>query len=164
MEAFFDFIADHPGFVVEILLIPPAVAVFREDGYDTIGRVVFAFWLAGYAISLLVVVQVIGFLAGSDLRRSWLVVITLFSLLVLFPCLYFIYHFYESVVQRARDAGHGRAIAYLAVLPPLNLAVFAYLLWRPGVPPATLRRNRQRRRRRWRKLMSRIAALPRGWR
>ena len=163
MEAFFDFIADRPGSAFEVLLILPAVAVFREDGYDTIGRVEFAFRLAGYAISLLVVVLILGFLAGSDLARHVLVLTMLFFLPFLCSCLYVMYHFHESVVQRARDAGHGRAIAYVAIVPPLNVVVFAYLLWRPGVPPETTRRRRQRRRRLWRKLMSRISAFLRRW-
>ena len=161
MEAFFDYIADRPSFGVEILLFLPAVAIFREEGWDRIGREEFACYLAGYLIALLVVVLILGFLAGSDLPGHWLVLIAFPALVVLCLCQFWMYYFYESVVQRARDAGHGRTIAYISIVPPLNLAVFAYLLWRPSVSPATFRAKRRRRRRRMRRLQSWIAALPR---
>ncbi len=40
-------------------------------------------------------------------------------------------YFTRVLVQRVRDAGHPKALAYLAVLPIANLVFFAYLLF-PG--------------------------------
>jgi uncharacterized membrane protein YhaH (DUF805 family) len=38
-------------------------------------------------------------------------------------------YFTRVLVQRVRDAGHPKALAYLAVLPIANLVFFAYLLF-----------------------------------
>ena len=55
-------------------------------------------------------------------RRSTLLVAALTSLAV------WIY-FLRVLVQRVRDAGHRKSLAYLAVLPVLNLIFFIYLLF-----------------------------------
>lgn len=39
--------------------------------------------------------------------------------------------FYRLIVQRARDAGHSKAVAYLACVPVVNLLICIYLLF-PG--------------------------------
>ena len=131
------------GAVFQFLVVLPVIAVFREDGCDEMGRMEFAFWLAGYLFAWFVL-TIIGVILLNSGRVVFLLVWP--GLLVGGICVYAMFHFFEAVVQRARDAGHGRAIAYLAAIPPFNLVVFAYLLWRPSVPRGTSRRGRRRRR------------------
>jgi len=45
-------------------------------------------------------------------------------------------HFTRVMVQRVRDTGHRKALAYLAILPIANLAFFAYLLFPPSAAGA----------------------------
>jgi hypothetical protein len=61
-----------------------------------------------------------GFQLGDFLGLFWLIGITLTI------------WFYRLTVQRARDAGHSKAIAYWACVPVLNLLIYLYLLFPRG--------------------------------
>ncbi len=40
-------------------------------------------------------------------------------------------YFYRPIVQRLRDAGRGKALAYVAIIPLLNIIIPIYLLFVP---------------------------------
>lgn len=49
-------------------------------------------------------------------------------LFIVFLIIY-LFYFYRAVVRRARDAGHSKSIAYLTVIPIINIIIFLYLLF-----------------------------------
>ena len=49
-------------------------------------------------------------------------------IIYIFISLGFLFFLYRWVVQRARDAGLGKTIAYLSIIPAVNLGILIYLL------------------------------------
>ena len=158
MEAFLKLVTYVPALVIKLMIVLPAVAVYYEDGWETVDRKEFACWLVGYLVAWFVIAQTFVFLRESTLAQHSLVVLALLSVFMLIPFGLVLYHFHQSVAQRARDAGWGKAVAYLAAIPPVNVVLFVFLLLRPSAPP-----SRTRRRPRWRKLWPSIWASLRRW-
>ena len=114
-------------FAFMLFVFIPAVAVYREDSGLAMGRRDFALWVVLY---LIVVVASLGVAADIESHSILLAGASFTGAAVA-------YMFYQRVVRRARDAGLGKGIAYVAVIPLLNLVVFFLLIMQPGVPPAT---------------------------
>ena len=111
-----------------MVLLPPMnlspvlafVAVLTENTDQRLERT----WFAGWLASLLAFAVVTIFLAdGVALQVLWPIWATLG------------FFFYRALVQRARDAGLSKMLAYIAVVPAINIPIYLYLLVRPARLP-----------------------------
>ncbi len=101
------------GFACVFLLLPIA-AVLVENSERTISRLPFFGWVLAFAF-LPMIISAIGGTVAS------LVV----ALLLVWPV-------YQRYVQRARDAGMGKLIAFLSIIPLVSLITTLILLFAPG--------------------------------
>ena len=101
-----------------VLVGVPAVAVYRENSDLTMRRGPFIAWVAVCVIVLPVVFGVVES-ALPGLATS-------IVLMVAIACI--LYVFYQRLVRRARDAGMGKRIAYIGVIPLASLVVPVILM------------------------------------
>ena len=132
MEPVSGLVLEIAAAVIKLLVVVPLIALYREEGWEEIGRTEFAFWLAGYLFAWLVLALFVVLLTETG---RFVFVIVWPGLFVAGIAVYSMFHFFEAVAQRARDAGLGKGIAWLAAVPPLNLALYVVLLIMPGVTP-----------------------------
>jgi uncharacterized membrane protein YhaH (DUF805 family) len=108
--------------IVLLVLAFPAIVVATERSGKRASRSIFALGLGVvlfYACLPDVLWLFFDVQIGNLIGLIWLVGIALTV------------WFYRLIVQRARDAGHSKIIAYLACVPAVNLFVYIYLLF-PG--------------------------------
>ena len=112
------------GLVVVVIAVP-IVAIYRENGDLTMRRGRFALWVLLYLIvaptAVGVVMEVLPHIAVYVILAVIGAVIT--------------YLFYQRVVRRARDAGKGKRIACIGVIPIVNVVVFVILMVVPTATP-----------------------------
>ena len=108
-----------------LLIAVPAVAVYRENSDLTMGRGAFALWVALYVIVLPTVWNIVSKALPSLAVDAVLAVAG--------ACIAYV--FYQRVVRRARDAGKGKRIAYIGVIPLANLVVYIILMVVRSAPP-----------------------------
>lgn len=117
--------------VLVIVIAVPIVAVYRENSDLTIRRGRFALWVLLFLIvaptAANVVMEVLPHIAVYAVLGVIGGVIT--------------YLFYQRVVRRARDAGKGKRIAYIGVIPIVNLIVFVILMAVPTAVPDGVERT-----------------------
>lgn len=108
-------LAIYGGVLVSLVILfgVPAVAVYRENSDLTMRRGPFIAWTALLVIALPVVFVIVA--EALPGLATYIVV------LVAFACI--IYVFFQRVVRRARDAGKGKRIAYIGILPLANFVV-----------------------------------------
>ncbi|HEY5609231.1 MAG TPA: DUF805 domain-containing protein [Alphaproteobacteria bacterium] len=99
----------------------PLIAVALERSDRRLSRKEFLLW-------------VIGIVAGSAalnfvLRELFGMAGTVVWFIAFLAAAYF---YQQALVRRARDAGHGKTLAYLAIIPVLNIAIMIYLLIKPS--------------------------------
>ncbi len=105
------------GFGLTILTVS-ILAVLFEDSEKTIGRLPFLSWIAA-----LLLLPGIGNLAGGIFAGLAV------SLALTYPVM-------QRYVQRARDAGMSKTIAFLSIIPLVSLITSSILLIVPGVASA----------------------------
>ena len=103
----------------------PLLAIFRENSELTMSRGPFIAWTALLLFALPVVLGIV-----ADALPG---LATYIVLLVAGACI--IYVFFQRVVRRARDAGKGKQIAYLAVIPLVGMVVLVILMVIPSAGP-----------------------------
>lgn len=111
--------------VVVVAIVVPVIAVYRENSDLTIRRGRFALWVLLFLIVAPTVVNVV---------MEVLPHIAVYAVLAVIGGV-ITYFFYQRVVRRARDAGKGRRIAYIGVIPVVNLVVFVILMAVPTAKP-----------------------------
>lgn len=102
------------GFALAIIIVA-IVAVLLETTEETISRLPFLGWFLAFTFLPAIVSALAGTLAS-------LVV----SLAIIYPV-------YQRYVRRARDAGMGKTIVFLSVIPIVSLVTTLILLFAPGV-------------------------------
>lgn len=104
---------------IVIMVVPAAISIAVEDSEHKIGRKTFALRTAisllALASSISLIVIVLGYGQISSIFHY------VFGSSIIF-------FFYRQIVRRARDAGFGKKIAYVAVIPVLNALLIAFLL------------------------------------
>ena len=112
--------------IVLLVFGVPVVAVATERSGRAIPRGKYALWWVGlfaYGAIAKVVID-----SGVLVDESAAVFVLVYFLGL--ALLLFLYN--RAVVQRLRDAGHGKALAYVGVVPFVNLLLAIYLLFRPS--------------------------------
>ncbi len=104
--------------LVVVVIVVPIVAIYRENGNLTIRRGRFALWILLYLIVAPTVVNVVAEILPNI--AGYAIVAIIGAVIT--------YLFYQRVVRRARDAGKGKRIAYVGVIPVANLVVFVILM------------------------------------
>ncbi len=104
------------------LLIVSILAVLLEDSDETIGRLPFLGWLLAF-IFLPAIASAIAGIFTSEVGR--LFVSLAGTLALTYPVL-------QRYVQRARDAGMGKTIAFLSIVPVVSFVTSLILLFAPG--------------------------------
>jgi len=99
----------------------PLVAVALERSNKRISRKEFLLWAIGIVASSAALNFVLRELFGMAGTVVWFIAFLAAS-----------YFYQQALVRRARDAGHGKTLAYLAVIPVLNIAIMIYLLIKPS--------------------------------
>jgi uncharacterized membrane protein YhaH (DUF805 family) len=104
----------------------PLVAVATEGSDRRLSRFGFLLWILG--------LFAYGFIteAIDDRARLDGVGATVFHWADGIGMLVLVFFFYRAVVQRLRDAGQTKALAYVAIVPVLNLVLTLVLLFLPG--------------------------------
>lgn len=101
------------GFAAAFLLLPVA-AILVENTERTISRLPFFGWVLAFAFVPMIISAVAGTIASLAV-----------GLLLVWPV-------YQKYVQRARDAGMGKLIAFLSIVPLVSLITTLILLFAPG--------------------------------
>lgn len=109
--------------IIVVMIAVPIVAIYRENSDLTMRRGRFALWVLLFLIVAPTVVNVVG-----EILQNIAVYAVLGAIGAVIT-----YLFYQRVVRRARDAGKGKRIAYIGVIPVVNLVVFVILM---AVPTA----------------------------
>ena len=104
--------------LIVVVIVAPIVAIYRENGNLTIRRGRFALWVLLYLIVAPTVVNVVAEILPNI--AGYAIVAIIGAVIT--------YLFYQRVVRRARDAGKGKRIAYVGVIPIANLVVFVILM------------------------------------
>lgn len=104
--------------LIVVVIVAPIVAIYRENGNLTIRRGRFALWVLLYLIVAPTVVNVVAEILPNIAGYA---IVAIVGAVVT-------YLFYQRVVRRARDAGKGKRIAYVGVIPIANLVVFVILM------------------------------------
>lgn len=105
--------------MVILLFVWPAIFVATERTHKTMTRLEFICWVLGF---LLFGLAIYGLQVAIGPGASS---INIFLLIVNFGIAIALYRF---IVRRCRDAGHGKTLAYVAVIPLVNLVVILYLM------------------------------------
>lgn len=100
-----------------MMIAVPIVAIYRENTDLTIRRGRFALWVLLY----LIVAPTVGNVVAEVLPN-----IAVYVVLAVIGAV-ITYLFYQRVVRRARDAGKGKRIPYIGVIPIANVVVFVIL-------------------------------------
>ena len=100
-----------------MMIAVPIVAIYRENSDLTIRRGRFALWVLLY----LIVAPTVGNVVAEVLPN-----IAVYVVLAVIGAV-ITYIFYQRVVRRARDAGKGKRIPYIGVIPIANVVVFVIL-------------------------------------
>ncbi len=101
-----------------LVIAVPIVAIYRENSDLTMRRGRFALWVLLYLIVAPTVANVVAEILPNI---AVYVVLAVIGGIVT-------YLFYQRVVRRARDAGKGKRIPYIGVIPIANLIVFVILM------------------------------------
>jgi uncharacterized membrane protein YhaH (DUF805 family) len=104
----------------------PLVAVSLERSDSRISRKEFLLWVIAIVAGSAALNFVLRELFGTAGTVVWFIAFLAAA-----------YFYQQALVRRARDAGHGKTLAYLAVIPVLNLAIMIYLLIKPSQNEAT---------------------------
>lgn len=104
--------------IFAVLMAVPAVAVYRENSDLTMRRRPFVLWVLLYLIVLPPIGNAVANLVPGLATDA--------VLSVLGGCIAYV--FYQRVVRRVRDAGKGKRIAYIGVIPVANLVVYIILM------------------------------------
>ena len=99
----------------------PLGAVALEGSGRRDSRRTWAMWVVGYIVGAPVLSGILAALLGETGGLVFLVAALVYAFL-----------FYQALARRARDAGHGKTLAYVAVIPLLNIAITLYLLFKPS--------------------------------
>ena len=108
--------------VLVIVIAVPIVAIYRENSGLTMRRGRFALWVLLYLIVAPTVANVVAEILPNI---AVYVVLAVIGGIVT-------YLFYQRVVRRARDAGKGKRIPYIGVIPIANVVVFVILMIVPS--------------------------------
>ena len=104
--------------LIVVVIVAPIAAIYRENGNLTIRRGRFVLWVLLYLIVAPTVVNVVAEILPNI--AGYAIVAIIGAVIT--------YLFYQRVVRRARDAGKGKRIAYVGVIPIANLVVFVILM------------------------------------
>lgn len=110
---------------IAVLIAVPAVAVYRENSELKMGRGPFALWVLLYLIVLPSIWNIAAHLVPGLATDAVLAVAG--------GCIAYV--FYQRAVRRARDAGRGKRIAYIGVIPIANVVVYVILMLVPTARP-----------------------------
>ena len=101
-----------------LVIAVPIVAIYRENSDLTMRRGRFALWVLLYLIVAPTVANVVAEILPN---------IAVYVVLAVIGAV-ITYLFYQRAVRRARDAGKGKRIPYIGVIPIANLIVFVILM------------------------------------
>ena len=113
--------------IVLLIFLLPVIAVAKEHTDQRINQIDFMYWVLAYVGVPLVIGFVGGLFAIEGIPE---LIAFIYSLAIVFP-------FYQRVVRRARDAGMGKSIAYLAIVPVINIVIALILLIKPSAVAAS---------------------------
>lgn len=114
--------------IVVLIFGIPAIAVATERSEARIARKQYIAWIAGIIaveIVLGVIAEAIGRKGGASPALGGI------GMLIRLGLVFFLYRLF---VQRCRDAGIGKWLAYVAIIPVVNLAVMVFLMFKPTAP------------------------------
>ena len=100
----------------------PALAVAKEDTELLTSRREFLLWITAY-IGVPMIIGLVGGLLGDDGISQLIGLVFVFAV---------IYPLYQRYVRRARDAGMGKNIAYLSIIPVVAFLTTIILLVKPS--------------------------------
>lgn len=111
-------------FVVVFLMFGlPALAIAKESSELLTSRREFLLWIAAALGVPLIIGTAVVLLGGDEKTANGIGM--LFVFLIIYPL-------FQRYVRRARDAGMGKLIAYLSIIPGVILATTVILLLKPG--------------------------------
>jgi uncharacterized membrane protein YhaH (DUF805 family) len=109
--------------IVLLVILMPVIAVATERSGKKLPRRKFALWIAAWVAVFL--------LSHIPAGAIGIIAVPVALVLLLAWCVA-VFFFYRAIVQRLRDAGHGKALGFVAIVPMLGLLVIAYLLFKPA--------------------------------
>lgn len=104
----------------------PILAIRSENSGHKLDRIGFLYWVAVY-FGVPVTIAAAGEAFGAQLIASLLAFV--FAIAIIYPV-------YQRYVRRARDAGMGKMIAYVSVIPFVNLVTTLILLFKGSIGTA----------------------------
>jgi uncharacterized membrane protein YhaH (DUF805 family) len=107
--------------IILLIFSIPVAAVATESSNKTTSRRNLSFWILGIFV-ICNVTSFVTYLVTKDGKFSNLSVFIIF-MIASFPL-------YQRYVRRARDAGMGKTIAYISILPVANLVCPIILLFK----------------------------------
>ena len=110
----------------------PLVAVYRENSNKIIGRLGFLKWL-GIFYGIPIVSVIIGRLDLIEENT-----IDIIGGLGYLCALIFVYPFFQNVVRRSRDSGMEKLIAYLTIIPLVDIITILILVFKRTKPQSNI--------------------------
>ena len=109
--------------VILFIFLMPVIAIATEKTDLKTTRINFLIWLFGVSLGSAVFGSIIPLIVED--QGAARIVVLVFGLCLVFPL-------YRQYVRRARDSGMGKTIAYLSVIPLVNLITTLILLFKKG--------------------------------
>lgn len=103
----------------------PIIAIKTEKSDRTISRTVYLYWIIGW-IAYNVILSSVGEVATLPEQAFFVV-----AGLHIAGMLVYQTWFYRLMVKRLRDAGQGKSLAYVAIVPIANMLIPIFLLFAP---------------------------------
>ncbi len=117
------------AFVLLVILGVPAGAIFIERRQRRTGRLKFAVWTAGVLILFFLLVMVMGVADGAIPEDAGLVFL---AVLIVFGAAVFFY--FRQLTRRVIDIGYNKSLAFIALIPFVNLIFVLLLVFLPSKP------------------------------
>ena len=110
-----------PALIIVAFLALPIIAIWTEKSDGKLKRGQFAKRFFGLGFTVVIIEFVLMTTLDGQSKLVGALVTMGISICVVFPL-------FRWLVQRARDTGMSKAVVYLAIIPLVNLIIFAYLL------------------------------------
>jgi len=105
--------------IVIIYFLLPIIAITTEKSDRTISRTIYLYWIIGWIAYTSIRISVDRFAAPPELA---------FFVVVGAALLVYQTWYYRLMVKRLRDAGQGKSLAYVAIIPTIDIFIAIYLL------------------------------------
>jgi uncharacterized membrane protein YhaH (DUF805 family) len=112
------------------MLVTPIAAIYTENTERRVKRAKFALWSLAFLLLFFFILEPLLEVLSQTPDTIW----SPSLLIIMTGCTIFQALFLRVLVRRLRDAGHDESLAYLSLIPLMNLGLVIYLTFKASAP------------------------------